>query len=98
MHFESKYHIVVEKKFVRYQEYRWPAGVGLVHTHVRERVMFIIEDSTVTAQAAFAVGPTDTICGRSLSSKKPVDMNSIFIKLMVTYLRNLNFRSDFGSF
>jgi hypothetical protein len=32
----------------------------------------------------FAVVPTDTICGRSLSSKIPVDMNSIFMKLYVT--------------
>jgi hypothetical protein len=29
----------------------------------------------------FAVVPTDKICGRSLSSKIPVDMNSIFMKL-----------------
>ena len=48
----------------------------------------------------FAVVPTDSICGRSLSSKIPVDMNSIIMKLYVTwhnvtYLRNLNFRSDF---
>ena len=46
----------------RYQEYRLPAGKGLVHTHVRVRVMFIIEDSTMTAKAAFVVVPTDTIC------------------------------------
>ena len=32
----------------------------------------------------FAVVPTDSICGRSLSLKIPVDMNSIFIKLYVT--------------
>jgi hypothetical protein len=32
----------------------------------------------------FAVVPTDNICGRSLSSKIPVDMNSIFMKLYVT--------------
>ena len=51
----------------RYQEYRLPAGEGLVHTHVRVRVMFIFEDSTVTAKAAFVGVPTDTICERSLS-------------------------------
>jgi hypothetical protein len=32
----------------------------------------------------FAVVPTDRICGWSLSSKIPLDMNSIFIKLYVT--------------
>jgi len=32
----------------------------------------------------FAVVPTDKICGRSLSSKIPVDMNIIFMKLYVT--------------
>jgi len=32
----------------------------------------------------FSVLPTDTICGRSLSLKIPVDMNSIFMKLYVT--------------
>jgi hypothetical protein len=30
-------------------------------------------------KAAFAVVPTDKICGWSLSSKIPVDMNSIFM-------------------
>jgi hypothetical protein len=29
--------------------------------------------------------PTDKICGWSLSSKIPVDMNSIFMKLYVTW-------------
>ena len=29
--------------------------------------------------------PTEKICGRSLSSKIPVDMNSIFMKLYVTW-------------
>ena len=33
----------------------------------------------------FAVVPTNKICGRSLSSKIPIDMNSIFIKLYVTW-------------
>jgi hypothetical protein len=33
----------------------------------------------------FAVVPTDKMCGRSLSSKIPVDMNSIFMKLYVTF-------------
>ena len=32
----------------------------------------------------FAVVPTDRMCGRSLSLKIPVDMNSIFMKLYVT--------------
>ena len=32
-------------------------------------------------EAAFAVVLTDKICGRSLSSKIPVNMNSIFTKL-----------------
>ena len=31
------------------------------------------------------VVPTDKICGQSLSSKIPVDMNSIFMKLYVTW-------------
>jgi hypothetical protein len=41
---------------------------------------------------------------QNLSSKIPVDMNSIFMKLYdqrdlkVTYIRNLNFQSDFCSF
>ena len=35
-------------------------------------------------KAAIAVVPTDKICGRSLSSDHPVDMNSIFMKLYVT--------------
>jgi hypothetical protein len=35
--------------------------------------------------AAFVVVPTDKICGRSLSSKIPVDINSIFMKLYVTW-------------
>jgi hypothetical protein len=49
-------------------------------------------------KGAFTVVATDKICGRSLSSKIPVDMNSIFMKLYVTYLRNLNFQSDICSF
>jgi len=32
----------------------------------------------------FAVGTTDKICGRSLSSKIHVDMNSIILKLYVS--------------
>ena len=32
----------------------------------------------------FAVVPTAKICGRSLSSKIPIDMNSIFMKLYIT--------------
>ena len=35
-------------------------------------------------KAAFAVVPTDKICGRSLSSKIPAEINSIFMKLYVT--------------
>ena len=35
-------------------------------------------------KGAFAIVPTDKICGRSLSSKFPVDMNSMFMKLYVT--------------
>ena len=35
-------------------------------------------------KAKFAVVPTDKICGQSLSSKIPVDMNSIFMNLYVT--------------
>ena len=38
----------------RYQEYRLPAGDGLVHTHVRVRVMAINADSSLTAKAALA--------------------------------------------
>ena len=33
----------------------------------------------------FAVVPTAKICGRSLSSKIPIDMNSIFMKLYITW-------------
>jgi hypothetical protein len=49
-------------------------------------------------KAAFAIVPTDNICGRSLPLKIPVDMNSIILKLYVTWLtwpRNLDFRGDF---
>jgi len=35
-------------------------------------------------KAAFAVVPTDSICGQSLSLKIPVDMNSIILNLYVT--------------
>jgi hypothetical protein len=35
-------------------------------------------------EGEFAVVPTDNISGWSLSSKIPVDMNSIFMKLYVT--------------
>jgi hypothetical protein len=35
----------------------------------------------LVVKGEFAVVPTDNICGRSLSSKIPVDMNNIFIKL-----------------
>ena len=37
-----------------------------------------------TVKGAFAVVPTDKICGRGLSLKIPGDMNSIFMKLYVT--------------
>ena len=33
----------------------------------------------------FAVVPTDKICGRTLSSKIPVDINNIFMKLYITW-------------
>jgi hypothetical protein len=33
----------------------------------------------------FGVVPTDKISGQSLSSKIPVDINSIFMKLYVTW-------------
>jgi hypothetical protein len=36
-----------------------------------------------TIKGESAVMPTDKICGRSLSSKIPVDMNNIFMKLYV---------------
>ena len=36
-------------------------------------------------KGAFAVATTDKICGRNLSSKIPVDMNSIIFKLYVTF-------------
>jgi hypothetical protein len=39
----------------------------------------------IILKAAFAVEPTDTIWGQSLSSKFPVDMNSIFMKLYATW-------------
>jgi hypothetical protein len=45
--------------------------------------MFIIEDSTVTAKAAFVVVPTDTFFSE-LIIKIPIDINSIFIELYVT--------------
>ena len=35
-------------------------------------------------EGVFAVGTTDKICGQSLSSKIPIDMNSIILKLYVT--------------
>jgi len=36
-------------------------------------------DISSLIKGAFAVGTTEKICGRSLSSKIPVDMNSIFV-------------------
>jgi hypothetical protein len=42
----------------------------------------------------FAIVPTARICGWSLSSKMSHDQRD----LNVTYLRNLNFRSDFCRF
>ena len=47
--------------------------------------------------------PTDKICGRSLSSMISIDMNSIFMKLYVTWFRSHTsdiciFESDFCSF
>ena len=36
-------------------------------------------------KAAFAIVPTDKMCGRNLSLKIPVDMNIIFMKLCVTW-------------
>jgi len=41
--------------------------------------------SWVCFKGEFAVVPTAKICGRSLSVKIPVDMNSIFMKLYVTW-------------
>ena len=38
----------------------------------------------ICLKGEFAVVPIAKICGRSLSSKFPVDMNSIFMKLYVT--------------
>ena len=38
----------------------------------------------LTKNVEFAVVATDKICGRSLSLKIPVDMNSIYMKLYVT--------------
>jgi hypothetical protein len=35
-------------------------------------------------KGASAEVPTDKICGQGLSSKIPIDMNSIFMKLYVT--------------
>jgi len=53
-------------------------------------------------KGAFAVVPTDNICGQSLSSKIPVDYETVCHMtqrdLKVTILRNLNFRSDFCRF
>ena len=56
-------------------------------------------------KGGYAVVPTNKIWEWSLSSKIPIDMNRIFMKLhvtwpmgKVTYLRNLNFRNDFCSF
>ena len=43
-----------------------------------------LSNISLALKAAFAVVPTDEICGRSLSSNTPVDMNSIFMKLYVT--------------
>jgi hypothetical protein len=52
----------------------------------------MIHSFTVTFGAKYLTGmvtsvpvvPTDKICGQSLSSKIPIDMNSIFMKLYVT--------------
>jgi hypothetical protein len=42
------------------------------------------ELKSVLVKGEFAVVPTDKICGWSFSSKIPVDMNRIFMKLHVT--------------
>ena len=44
-----------------------------------------IQNTEWLFKGAFAVVSTDKICGRSLSSKIPVDMNIIFMKLYVTW-------------
>jgi hypothetical protein len=42
------------------------------------------ETCSLHLKGALVVGTTDNICGRSLSSKISVDMNSIILKLYVT--------------
>jgi hypothetical protein len=47
------YIILLKKRWLDIN-YRLPAGEGLVHTHDRVRVMFIIADPSLTAKAALA--------------------------------------------
>jgi hypothetical protein len=48
------------------------------------KLQFSDQTSIVPVKPAFVVVSTDKICGRRLSSKIPVDMNSIFMKWYVT--------------
>ena len=52
----------------------------IYHTRGRHAYHYTID----VLKGEFAVAPATKICGRSLSAKIPVDMNSIFMKLYVT--------------
>jgi hypothetical protein len=70
------FHIKVETSFMIYTF----SNILLFH-------VFGIQNSyklQFLLKGEFAVVPTVKICGRNLSSKIPVDINSIFMKLYVT--------------
>ena len=74
---------------------------GFVTRFLVSVIKCLVFQLDVQLKAAFAVVPTNNICGRSLSLKILFDMNSIILKLYVTWLtwpRNLDFRGDFCRF
>ena len=57
---------------------------GACNRNVMEKIQTNIM-MTFLIKGKFAVVPNDKICGRNLLSKIPVDMNSKFMKLCVTW-------------
>jgi len=58
--------------------------VQLIHLCSNSQTVNFKMECLAILKGEFAVVPTDKIYGRNLSSKIPVDMNSIFMKLYVT--------------
>jgi hypothetical protein len=52
------------------------------HVYTSYQVIWLVD---WLIKGVFAVVPTDKICGRSLSSKIPIDMNIMFMKLFSFY-------------